>query len=109
MKQDMQQVQEAGDIVLVKISKRLVLRTHGTVLSAKQLINAKNPSRYFGVIRCFRYDQVDATHGVDFYQTEGIVIEDGVSIKTLLGLLEIFAKSLQVLQKLNMFPHISLY
>ncbi|WKC78063.1 phenylalanine--tRNA ligase subunit alpha [Borreliella turdi] len=74
------------------LSKRLVLRTQGTVLSAKQLINAKNPSRYFGVIRCFRYDQVDATHGVDFYQTEGIVIEDNVSIKTLLGLLEIFAK-----------------
>ncbi|WP_024654786.1 phenylalanine--tRNA ligase subunit alpha [Borrelia hispanica] len=75
------------------ISKRLVLRTQGTVLSAKQLINAKNPGKYFGIVRCFRYDQVDATHGADFYQTEGIVIGD-VNIKTLLGLLEIFAKEL---------------
>ncbi|AJW73313.1 phenylalanine--tRNA ligase subunit alpha [Borrelia hermsii] len=75
------------------ISKRLVLRTQGTVLSAKQLINAKNPGKYFGIVRCFRYDQVDATHGADFYQTEGIVIGD-VNIKILLGLLEIFAKEL---------------
>ncbi|WP_024653520.1 phenylalanine--tRNA ligase subunit alpha [Borrelia persica] len=75
------------------ISKRLVLRTHGTVLSAKQLMNAKNPGKYFGIVRCFRYDQVDSTHGADFYQTEGIVIGD-VNIKTLLGLLEIFAKEL---------------
>ncbi|AYE36380.1 phenylalanine--tRNA ligase subunit alpha [Borrelia turcica IST7] len=76
------------------ISKRLVLRTQGTVLSAKQLMNAKNPGKYFGIVRCFRYDQVDATHGADFYQTEGIVIGDDVNIKTLLGLLEIFAKEL---------------
>ncbi|ETZ18649.1 Phenylalanyl-tRNA synthetase alpha chain [Borrelia duttonii CR2A] len=53
----------------------------------------KNPGKYFGIVRCFRYDQVDATHGADFYQTEGIVIGD-VNIKTLLGLLEIFAKEL---------------
>ncbi|UER67679.1 phenylalanine--tRNA ligase subunit alpha [Borrelia sp. BU AG58] len=76
------------------ISKRLVLRTQGTVLSARQLMNAKNPGKYFGIVRCFRYDQVDATHGADFYQTEGIVIGDDVNIKTLLGLLEIFAKEL---------------
>ena len=76
------------------ISKRLVLRTQGTVLSAKQLMNAKNPGKYFGIVRCFRYDQVDATHGADFYQTEGIVIGDDVNINTLLGLLEIFAKEL---------------
>ncbi|AHH08493.1 phenylalanine--tRNA ligase subunit alpha [Borrelia anserina] len=75
------------------LSKRLVLRTQGTVLSVKQLIDVKNPGKYFGIVRCFRYDQVDATHGADFYQTEGIVIGD-VNIKTLLGLLEIFAKEL---------------
>ncbi|WKC58430.1 phenylalanine--tRNA ligase subunit alpha [Borrelia sp. P9F1] len=76
------------------ISKKLVLRTQGTVLSAKQLMSAKNPGKYFGIVRCFRYDQVDATHGADFYQTEGIVIGDDVNIKTLLGLLEIFAREL---------------
>ena len=58
-------------------TRRLVLRSQGTVLSAKQLPKAKVPGRYFGVVRCFRYDQVDATHGSDFYQTEGIVLFGG--------------------------------
>jgi phenylalanyl-tRNA synthetase alpha chain len=72
-------------------TRRLVLRSQGTVLSAKQLPTAKVPGKYFGVVRCFRYDQVDATHGADFYQTEGIVLSEEVNLRTLLGLLELFA------------------
>ncbi len=51
-----------------EFTRRQVLRSQGTVLSARQLPNAKIPGKYFGVARCFRYDQVDATHGADFYQ-----------------------------------------
>ncbi len=72
-------------------TRRLVLRSQGTVLSAKQLPTAKVPGKYFGVVRCFRYDQVDATHGADFYQTEGIVLGEEVNLRTLLGLLKLFA------------------
>lgn len=72
-------------------TRRLVLRSQGTVLSAKQLPKAKVPGKYFGVVRCFRYDQVDATHGADFYQTEGIVLGNHVNLRTLLGLLKMFA------------------
>lgn len=72
-------------------TRRLVLRSQGTVLSAKQLPKAKVPGKYFGVVRCFRYDQVDATHNADFYQTEGIVLSEEVNLRTLLGLLELFA------------------
>ncbi|MBN1648491.1 MAG: phenylalanine--tRNA ligase subunit alpha [Spirochaetales bacterium] len=72
-------------------TRRQVLRSQGTVLSAKQLTKAKIPGKYFGIVRCFRYDQVDATHGADFYQTEGIVLGEQVNLKTLLGLLKMFA------------------
>ena len=71
---------------------RLVLRSQGTVLSAKTLTQAKIPGKYFGVVRCFRYDQTDATHLVDFYQTEGIVLGEHVNFRTLLGLLKMFAR-----------------
>jgi len=74
-----------------EFTRRLVLRSQGTVLSAKTLPNAKIPGKYFGIVRCFRYDQVDATHGADFYQTEGIVLGEDVNLRTLLGMLEIFA------------------
>jgi phenylalanyl-tRNA synthetase alpha chain len=74
-----------------EFTKRLILRSQGTVLSAKTLPVAKIPGKYFGIVRCFRYDQVDATHLPDFYQTEGIVLGEDVNLRTLLGMLEIFA------------------
>ena len=74
-----------------EFTKRLILRSQGTVLSARQLPKAKVPGKYFGIARCFRYDRVDATHLSDFYQTEGIVIGDDVNLRTLLGFLEMFA------------------
>jgi phenylalanyl-tRNA synthetase alpha chain len=72
-------------------TRRMILRSQGTVLSAKTLPRAKVPGRYFGVVRCFRYDKVDATHLADFYQTEGIALGEQVNLKTLLGLLKMFA------------------
>ena len=74
-----------------EFTKRLILRSQGTVLSARQLPKAKVPGKYFGIARCFRYDKVDATHLSDFYQTEGIVLGDEVNLRTLLGFLEMFA------------------
>jgi phenylalanyl-tRNA synthetase alpha chain len=74
-----------------EFTKRLILRSQGTVLSARQLPKAKVPGKYFGIARCFRYDRVDATHLSDFYQTEGIVLGEEVNLRTLLGFLETFA------------------
>jgi phenylalanyl-tRNA synthetase alpha chain len=72
-------------------TRRLILRSQGTVMSAKTLPHAKIPGKYFGILRCFRYDKVDATHMSDFYQTEGIILGEEVNLRTLLGMLEIFA------------------
>jgi phenylalanyl-tRNA synthetase alpha chain len=74
-----------------EFTRALILRSQGTVLSAKTLPRAKIPGKYFGIVRCFRYDKVDATHLPDFYQTEGIVLGEDVNLKTLLGMLEMFA------------------
>ncbi|MGO8693185.1 MAG: phenylalanine--tRNA ligase subunit alpha [Rectinemataceae bacterium] len=74
-----------------EFTRRLILRSQGTVLSARQLPKAKVPGKYFGIARCFRYDKVDATHLSDFYQTEGIVLGEDVNLRTLLGFLEMFA------------------
>lgn len=77
-----------------EFTRRLIMRSQGTVLSAHQLHKAEIPGKYFGIARCFRYDKVDATHLSDFYQTEGIVLGDDVNLKTLLGFLEMFAKEI---------------
>ena len=85
-------------------TRRLILRSQGTVLSAKQLPKAKVPGKYFGIVRCFRYDQVDATHGADFYQTEGIMLGEEVNLKTLLGLLEMFATEVAGAEEVRYVP-----
>jgi phenylalanyl-tRNA synthetase alpha chain len=85
-------------------TKRLILRSQGTVMSAKTLPHAKIPGKYFGVLRCFRYDQVNATHGADFYQTEGIVLGEDVNLRTLLGMLEMFAKEVAGAKEVKYVP-----
>lgn len=87
-----------------EFTRRQVLRSQGTVLSAHQLPKAKVPGKYFGVARCFRYDQVDATHGADFYQTEGIVLGEDVNLKTLLGLLKMFAEEIAGAEEVKYVP-----
>jgi phenylalanyl-tRNA synthetase alpha chain len=74
-------------------TKRCVLRSQGTVLSARWLSkkDLRNPGKYFAMARCFRYDTVDATHAPDFFQVEGIVVSEKTSFRHLLGLLKLFA------------------
>lgn len=85
---------------------RLLLRTQGTACSARKLgsEDLKIPGKYFGITRCFRPDVVDATHNVDFYQTEGIVIEEGLNFRHLIGLLKMFAKEFAGAEKIRIVP-----
>ncbi|MDR1212402.1 MAG: phenylalanine--tRNA ligase subunit alpha [Spirochaetaceae bacterium] len=85
-------------------TRRLILRSQGTVLSAKTLPKAKIPGKYFGIVRCFRYDKVDATHLSDFYQTEGIVLGEDVNLRTLLGMLDMFAREVAGAKEVKYVP-----
>ena len=74
-------------------TKRLILRSQGTAVSAHCLASGPHiPGKYFSIARCFRYDQVDATHATDFFQIEGIVLGPDITFRTLLGLLNLFAR-----------------
>jgi len=76
-------------------AKRLVLRTHTTVLSAQTLseIKAKNlelPQKFFAIGKCFRNETIDWSHGFEFNQTEGIVVDRNANFRHLLGYLKVF-------------------
>ncbi|MBI5332463.1 MAG: phenylalanine--tRNA ligase subunit alpha [Candidatus Aenigmarchaeota archaeon] len=89
----------------VKRAHKLILRTQGTVLSAKTLASRPNiPGKYFSISRCFRYDVVDAKHLPDFYQLEGIVIDKGLNFRHLIGLLKMFAKEVANAEKIKIMP-----
>lgn len=75
-----------------KKAARLLLRPQGTVISARTLaIIEKPPAKFFSIARCFRPDQIDATHDVEFDQTEGIICDPSITFRDLLGMLRTFA------------------
>ncbi len=74
-------------------AKKLVLRTHTTGISAKTLskISVKDiPAKYFIIGKVFRNETLDWSHGFEFYQMEGIVIDEKANFKHLLGYLKLF-------------------
>ena len=86
-------------------ARRLVLRSQGTAVSAHTLAaQPAVPGKYFSIARCFRYDQVDATHATDFFQVEGIVLGEDINFRTLLGLLNLFAREVAQAKEVKFLP-----
>jgi len=76
-----------------EIAENCVLRTHTTSLSARILANLKEedlPVKFFSIGRCFRNETIDWKHLAEFYQTDGIVVGEGVTFRHLLGYLKRF-------------------
>ena len=87
-------------------AKRLILRGHGTCLSARTLAN-KNlqiPSKHFSIARVYRPEITDKTHLSEFNQVEGIVIDENLTLKDLLGVLGKFAKEIAGADKIRFKP-----
>ena len=90
----------------IERTKRQLLRTQTTACSARKLASKdlKIPSKYFAIARCFRYDVIDATHLPDFNQVEGIIVEEGLNIRHLFGLLQMFAKEFAETTEIKLVP-----
>ncbi len=84
---------------------QLVPRAHGTCLSARTLAGGPEiPGKYFAIVRCYRPDVIDYKHGVEFNQTEGIVIGEDLTFKNLLGILKAFAIEVAGAKKVKFMP-----
>jgi len=79
-----------------EISKKVLLRTHTTVLSARHIANLKKedlPKKFFKIGKVYRNESLDWKHLFQFYQVEGIVIDKNANFRHLLGYLkEFYAK-----------------
>jgi phenylalanyl-tRNA synthetase alpha chain len=90
----------------VQEARRLVLRGHGTCLSARTLAdkNLQIPGRYFSIARCYRPDVLDQTHLTEFNQVEGIVVDENLNLRDLLGILITFAKEIAEAKRVRLKP-----
>jgi phenylalanyl-tRNA synthetase alpha chain len=87
-------------------AERLILRGHGTCLSARTLLseNLEVPSRYFSIARVYRPEVIDKTHLSEFNQVEGIVVDEHLTLRDLLGVLEKFAREIAGADKVRFKP-----
>ena len=90
----------------VNETKRLMLRSQGTALSARTLMDKtlEIPGKYFSIARCYRPDVIDKSHLTEFNQVEGIVVAEGLNLRDLFGVLERFALEIAEADKVKFRP-----
>lgn len=73
------------------LAENLLLRTQTSAAQIRTMENRKPPIRVICPGRVFRADEVDATHSPVFHQLEGLVVDKGITMCDLKGVLEQFA------------------
>ena len=73
---------------------KLLLRTHTSPGQIRVMRDSEPPIRVLTPGRCYRYEAVDASHGFEFFQTEGLMVDEGTSMAHLRGLLDAFAHAM---------------
>jgi phenylalanyl-tRNA synthetase alpha chain len=71
-----------------------ILRTHTSPVQIRAMRELTPPIRVLMPGRCYRYEAVDAAHGFEFFQVEGLVVDRTTSLADLKGMLEEFARAM---------------
>lgn len=85
-----------------KISSKQLLRTHSTSTSFRTLYELSKKykrgeninGKYFYLANVFRNEAIDATHLAEFYQGEGFIIGDDLSLGDLMGFIKAYLSKL---------------
>ncbi len=86
-------------------AKQLLLRTHTTATTFRYLAQkgVKAPTKYFYIGRIFRNEAVDATHLPEFHQSEGFVMDEGLTLRDLMGYIKEFYNAMGI-EKIKFKP-----
>ncbi len=90
------------DTLYVDVEGRL-LRTHTSPGQIHVMRSTTPPIRALLPGRCFRYEAIDASHASEFFQVEGIMVDEGTTMADLKGLLDQFAKAMYGADKKTRF------
>ncbi len=89
---------EMQDTFFVKGKKETVLRTHTTNVTARAIEHAKKENRvpcaFISIGKVYRNEATDATHEMQFYQIDGAMIGENISLSDLKGVLNHFYKKI---------------
>ena len=72
---------------------KLLLRTHTSPVQIHYMEKHKPPLRIISPGRIYRYEATDASHEINFYQVEGLMIDKDTSVANFYFIMEEFFKS----------------
>jgi phenylalanyl-tRNA synthetase alpha chain len=89
----------------------LLLRTHTSASQVRALRRHGVPLRAIFPGRCFRYESVDPSHETTFYQCEGLMVDRGVTVAVLLGVMQalltqVFGREVEIRLRPGYFPFV---
>ncbi|WP_224267776.1 phenylalanine--tRNA ligase subunit alpha [Haloprofundus salinisoli] len=95
------------------VAREVDLRGHTTSLSMRYLSGdaegeLEPPQRYFSVEKVYRNDTLDATHLLEFFQIEGWVMAEELSVRDLMGTFEEFYRQFGITD-VQFKPHYNPY
>jgi phenylalanyl-tRNA synthetase alpha chain len=71
-----------------------ILRTQTSSVQIRVMENTKPPIRIISPGKCYRKDEIDATHSAHFHQIEGLVVDKGITMGDLKGTLQVMMEGL---------------
>lgn len=71
--------------------QRMLLRTHTSPMQVRVMESRRPPIRVVVPGRAYRYEATDATHESEFYQIEGLAVDEHLTLADLKGTLTAFA------------------
>lgn len=71
-----------------------ILRTQTSAMQVRVMEKTKPPLRVLVPGRNFRFEQIDASHGFEFWQVEGFAVDKNIRFTDLLGTISFVLKSL---------------
>ena len=99
------------DTFFVKNEPGFVLRTHTSPVQVRYMENNKPPIRVIVPGKVFRNEATDITHEAEFFQLEGLMVDEGIHLGHLKGVLEeffskLFKGSAEVRFRPSFFPFV---
>lgn len=88
-----------------------LLRTHTSANQVRALHEYGAPLRAIFSGRCFRYEAIDASHENTFYQLEGLMVQENISVANLIAVMkallsQIFHRDVNVRLRPGFFPFV---
>lgn len=88
-----------------------LLRTHTSPVQIRYIETHQPPIRIIAPGKVFRYEATDASHEIQFYQLEGLMVDKNITLANLKAVMEIFfqkffSKNIEVRLRPSYFPFV---